>query len=295
MVEDLFSRTISQGTLDNWIEECFSNLESTEAEIRQALLASPVVHFDETGIRKMGKLHWLHAVGTERLTFYELHARRGKEAMLDMGILEHFTGWAVHDHWKSYFALGCPHALCNAHHLRELIYLVEQEEQAWARSLIDLLLEAKAASEALPENCLAQDSVQCQAIYLRYDTLIQTGLAQNLPPPAAIGQKKKRGRPKQFKAKNLLDRLQEFKENVLAFLTDPLVPFDNNLGERDIRMAKTKQNIPGCFRGSEGGTVFARIRGYLSTLPKNDHNILAGIQSAFGKSPTLLELFSVAE
>ena len=197
MVEDLFSRTISQGTLDNWIEECFSNLESTEAEIRQALLASPVVHFDETGIRKMGKLHWLHAVGTERLTFYELHARRGKEAMLDMGILEHFTGWAVHDHWKSYFTLGCPHALCNAHHLRELIYLVEQEEQAWARSLIDLLLEAKAASEALPENCLAQDSVQCQAIYLRHDTLIQTGLAQNLPPPAAIGQKKKRGRPPQ--------------------------------------------------------------------------------------------------
>ena len=161
--------------------------------------------------------------------------------------------------------------------------------------MIDLLLEAKAASEALPENCLAQDSVQCQAIYLRHDTLIQTGLAQNLPPPAAIGQKKKRGRPKQSKAKNLLDRLQEFKENVLAFLTDPLVPFDNNLGERDIRRAKTKQKISGCFRGSEGGTVFARIRGYLSTLPKNDHNILAGIQSAFGKSPTLLELFSVAE
>jgi len=287
LVEDLFSHTISQGTLYDWNTACFQHLESTEEQIRQAILTSEVVHFDETGIRKQGKLHWLHTAGTERLTFYGLHARRGQEAMLDLGILEHYTGCAVHDHWKSYFTFSCEHSLCNAHHLRELTYLADQEKLDWAKSMIGLLLEAKKASESMPENCLAKDSSELASIYLRYDGLIQKGLAQNLPSPEEKPKKKKRGRPKQSKAKNLLDRLQNFKENVLAFLTHPLIPFDNNQGERDIRMAKLKQKISGCFRGSDGGDFFARIRGYISTLRKNDLDILEGIRSAFQKSPIL--------
>ena len=131
-VEDLFSRTISQGTLYAWNKACFQQLESTEERIRQAILASPVVHFDETGIRKQGKLHWLHAASSEQLTFYGLHARRGKEAMDELEILPHYTGCAVHDHWKSYFSFSCKHSLCNAHHLRELTYLAEQEKLDWA-------------------------------------------------------------------------------------------------------------------------------------------------------------------
>jgi transposase len=295
LVEDLFSRTISQGTLCDWNTACFQHLESTEERIRQAILASEVVHFDETGIRKQGKLHWLHAAGTEQLTFYGLHARRGKEAMDDLGILKHYTGCAVHDHWKSYFSFSCKHSLCNAHHLRELTYLAEQEKLDWAKSMADLLLEAKKASESMPENCLAKDSSELASIRLRYDGLLQKGLAQDIPPPVAKSKKKKRGRAKQSKSKNLLDRLRDFKENVLAFLTHPLIPFDNNLGERDIRMAKLKQKISGCFRGPDGGTIFARIRGYVSTLRKNDLNILEGIQSAFDKSPILPAIISVAE
>ncbi len=295
LVEDLFSRTISQGTLYDWNAACFQNLESTEQRIRQAILASEVVHFDETGIRQQEKLHWLHAASTEQLTFYGLHARRGKEAMLDLGLLEHYTGCAVHDHWKSYFAFSCEHSLCNAHHLRELTYLVEQEKQGWAKSMIALLLEAKKASESMPENCLAEDSVELASIDLRYDALIEEGLDQNIPPPEENPKKKKRGRPKQSKAKNLLDRLRDFKENVLAFLTHPLIPFDNNQGERDIRMAKLKQKISGCFRGQDGGKIFSRIRGYVSTLRKNDLNILDGIQSAFEKSPILPVIISAAE
>jgi transposase len=287
LVEDLFSRTISQGTLYAWNRACFQQLESTEERIRQAILASEVVHFDETGLRAEGKLHWLHAASTEQLTFYGLHARRGTEAMHDLGILEHYTGTAVHDHWKSYFAFSCDHSLCNAHHLRELTYLAEQDKQAWAKSMIELLLEAKTASESMPENCLAADSSELASILLRYDGLIEAGLAQDIPPPEEIPKKKKRGRVKQSKAKNLLDRLRDFKENVLAFVTHPLIPFDNNQGERDIRMAKLKQKISGCFRGPDGGTIFARIRGYVSTLRKNDLHILEGIQSAFEKIPIL--------
>ncbi len=295
LVEDLFSRTISQGTLSAWNTACFEDLESTEESIRQAILASEVVHFDETGIRKQGKLHWLHTASTEQLTSYGLHARRGKEAMDELGILEHYTGYAVHDHWKSYFLFSCEHALCNAHHLRELTYLAEQENLDWAKSMIALLLEAKKASESMPENCLAEDSVELASISLRYDGLLDKGLAQDIPPPAAKPKTKKRGRPKQSKAKNLLDRLRDFKDQVLAFLVHPRVPFDNNQGERDIRMAKLKQKISGCFRGPDGGEIFSRIRGYISTLRKNDLNILDGIQSAFDKSPILPAIVTAAE
>jgi len=295
LVEDLFSRTISQGTLYDWNTACFQHLESSEEQIRQAILASKVVHFDETGIRKQGKLHWLHTASTEQLTFYGLHARRGKEAMDELGVLEHYTGCAVHDHWKSYFTFSCEHALCNAHHLRELTYLAEQEEQDWAKSMIDLLLEAKKASESMPENCLAKDSSELASILLRYDGLLEKGLAQDIPPPVAKLKTKKRGRKKQSKAKNLLDRLRDFKENVLAFLIHPWVPFDNNQGERDIRMAKLKQKISGCFRGPDGGEIFSRIRGYISTLRKNELNILDGIQSAFEQSPILPAIVIAAE
>ncbi len=295
LVEDLFSRTISQGTLYDWNTACFQHLESTEERIRQAILASEVVHFDETGLRSQGKLHWLHTAGTEQLTFYGLHARRGKEAMDELEILPHYTGCAVHDHWKSYFMFSCEHALCNAHHLRELTYLAEQEKQDWATSMIALLLEAKKASESMPENCLAEDSSELASILHRYDALIQEGLAQNLPPPEATTRKKKRGRSKQSKAKNLLDRLRDFKDQVLAFLVHPRIPFDNNQGERDIRMAKLKQKISGCFRGQDGGEIFSRIRGYVSTLRKNDLNILEGIQSAFDQSPILPAIINSAE
>lgn len=288
LVEDLFSHTISQGTLYNWNLACYRNLESTEEQICQAILASEVAHFDETGIRQQGKLHWLHTASTSRLTFYGLHARRGAEAMIDLGILPHYTGHAVHDHWKSYFTFSCDHSLCNAHHLRELTYLAEQDKQAWAALMIDLLLEAKETSEATRENCLAENSPELASIRLRYDALIASGLEQNLPPLVQGALKKKTcGRPKQSKAKNMLDRLRDFKPQVLAFLTHPLIPFDNNQGERDIRMAKLKQKISGCFRGPLGGDIFARIRGYVSTLRKNDCSILAGLQSTFHQPPKL--------
>ena len=239
LAEDLFSHTLSPGTLYNWNRECYENLESTEEQIRQGILASSVVHFDETGLRQQGKLHWLHTASTERLTYYGLHARRGTEGMNELGILPHYQGRAVHDHWKSYFTFSCDHSLCNAHHLRELTYLVEQDQQVWAASMIDLLLEAKELSEAAADNCLAEEDPKLASIRFRYDVLIAE------------------------------------------------VPFDNNQGERDIRMAKLKQKISGCFRGPDGGNIFSRIRGYVSTLRKNDLKILAGIQFTFGKGPKL--------
>ncbi len=246
-------------------------------------------------VEKIVKIFTIFYVShTEQLTYYGLHAKRGKEAMDDLGLLENYKGCAVHDHWKIYFQFSCDHSLCNTHHLRELIYLTEQDQQAWAEELFKLLLEAKELVEATSENCLAKDSAELASITLRYDALLSEGFAQDIPPPTKTG-KKKRGRPKQSKSKNMLDRLRDFKTEVLAFLTHPLIPFDNNQGERDVRMAKLKQKISGCFRGAEGGKIFARIRGYVSTLRKNELNILEGIRSTFTSTPILPTCALLAE
>ena len=169
---------------------------------------------------------------TDQLTFYGLHARLGKGAMDDLGILPHYTGCAVHDHWKSpcaqrKCAFSREHGWVDSHHLRELIYLAEQENIGWAKSMVDLLLEAKKTSESTTENCLAKDSSELASILLRYDGLLEKGLAQEIPLPTTQSKKKRRGRPKQSKAKNLLDRLRDFKDQVLAFLVHPRPFFEN--------------------------------------------------------------------
>ncbi len=135
---------------------------------------------------------------------------------------------------ESYFKFSCDHSLCNTHHLRELTCLAEQDQQDWAEKLIKLLLEAKGLVEGTLENCLAKESAELASIYLRYDAILAEGFSQDRPPPIQTG-KKKRGRPKQSKSKNMLDRLRDFKTEVLAFMTHPLIPFDNNQGERDVR------------------------------------------------------------
>ncbi len=295
MFGDLFSQTISCGTLYRWNKECYRKLESTEQKIRRAIINSEVGYFDETGIRCEKALHWLLNASTSWATCYILHARRGQEAMDELGVLPEFTGVAVHDHWKPYFKYFCEHALCNAHHLRELVYLVEQDQQQWASSMITLLLEAKKVCEAASENCLATDSPELASIFLRYDEILQAGFAENIPPPKPKAEKKKRGRPKQSKAKNMLDRLRDFKPQVLAFLTHPLVAFDNNQAERDVRMVKVKQKISGTFRSEEGGDIFCRIRGYISTQRKNGLSILTSLESVLQNAPILPARIATAE
>ena len=285
---DMFSHRLSEGTLGHATSACFAQLAEVEEAIAERLRQSPVVHFDETGLRVEAQTQWLHVASTPELTHYGVHAKRGTEAMDALDILPQFGGTAVHDHWKPYFQYSCPHALCNAHHLRELTYVHEQYDQAWAKDLIDLLLEAKAAAEAAPMNALDPQSPQCRTLEGRYDTILAQGLmAHPPPPPPAAGAPKKRGRPKQSKPKNLLDRLRDYKPQVLAFLTDPLVPFDNNQGERDIRMTKVRQKISGTFRSQHGAQSFCRIRGYLSTIRKHQLNVMQALKSTFLAQPLI--------
>jgi transposase len=257
-----------------------SSLEAT----KQQLMGSDVVHFDESGLRVEARLNWLHVASTDYLTYYTVHPKRGQDGMKAMGILPAFAGRAVHDGWQSYSTFGhCQHALCNAHHLRELMFVVEQYEQSWAQEMIHLLLDIKAEVDEAPAEQLSLPPEHLMHFAQRYDGLIAQGLAAN--PPPADPPPKKRGRKKQTPPKNLLDRLQKYKPQVLAFMYDFRVPFDNNLAERDVRMVKIKQKVSGAFRTRTGAETFCAIRSYISTTRKHGLNVIDAIHDALTGNP----------
>ena len=254
-------------------------LEPSLTTIKQQLIDAEVVHFDESGFRVEGKLNWLHVASTASLTYYGVHPKRGQEAMKDIGILPQFSGRAVHDHWKSYLTFpDCQHAFCNAHHLRELQFVVDQYKQSWAEELSALLVEIKKEVEQAPPEHTSLPAERIAHFEQRYDELIAQGLKAN--PPPAQPPPKKRGRRKQSPPKNLLDRLQQYKAQVLAFMHDFRVPFDNNLAERDVRMVKLKQKVSGTFRTRSGAETFCAIRSYISTVRKQGHKVIDAIYDA---------------
>jgi len=281
---DVFSQSISSGTLHEAVRACNERLQETEAQIKQALRQSEVGHFDETGFYVSQSRRWLHVASTEELTHYAWHERRGHAATDEIGILPAFSGVAVHDGWSSYRRYDCVHGLCNAHHLRELCFIEERYEQDWAGKMTGLLLEIKQAVQAAKEVGLVSLSSWQRAVYrARYGSILAEGFAAN-PPPASDG-KKRRGRKKQSKAKNLLDRLARDRDGVLRFMEDFRVPFDNNQAERDLRMMKVQQKISGCFRSGEGASYFCRMRSYLSTMRKQGHRMLYALERAFSGDP----------
>jgi transposase len=284
LLADLFGAQVSIGTLVRWVGQAAQALEPVEAQIKMALHRAPVLHSDETGVRRAGALAWAHVASTQRLTHYAIHPKRGGEAMTAMGILPTYRGVSVHDGWAAYRTLTtCHHALCNIHHLRELTFLEEQYHQAWAKDLKALLLEMKAATEQARTQGKRQLPTAVRETFVaRYEALLAAGLAANPPPPRVP---RRRGRIKQTPARNLLERLWLGQDAVLAFLDDLTIPFDNNQAERDLRMLKVQQKVSGSFRSDNGAAAFARIRGYLSTLNKQGHALLVTLEALFAGQP----------
>ncbi|MDQ7016324.1 MAG: IS66 family transposase, partial [Gammaproteobacteria bacterium] len=272
LFQDLFNVSLSQGTLMRQLAKGHEHLEGFECSLKEQLKASDVVHFDESGLRVKTRLHWLHVASTDQLTYYHIDPKRGETAMQSMGILPDYRGYAVHDHWKSYYRFDCFHVLCNSHHLRELTFAEEQHQQRWAEKLRLCLLDAKEEVEQAKEKGRsALPKRRVTYFDRRYSRLLREGLGEL--PTVPIDPTKKRGRTKQHKAKNLHDRLRQHKKEVLAFLYDFTLPFDNNLAERDVRMIKVKQKISGCFRSERGAVMFCRIRSYISTAKKQQINV----------------------
>lgn len=278
LLEDIFSQPISEGTLYNWNRAAYQALENTEAEIKQQLIQSPVNHFDETGTFCQNKLNWLHVVSNSSLTYYAIHPKRGKKAMDDIDVLPQYKGNAVHDFWASYLPYKCKHVICNAHLIRELTALSESLNQKWSSQMTKLLLTIKKRVEQSSSRVNSLDDLARQLFEKAYDKLVRQGLCLN---PIRYKKNRKRGRQKQSKATNLLIRLKEYRSSILAFMYDFSIPFTNNLAERDLRMVKVKQKISGTFRSREGAFFFCRIRGFISTVKKNNSNVLDAISQIF--------------
>ena len=229
------------------------------------------------------RLRWVHSASSPDLTLYHLDAKRGTAAMAAMGVLEHLRGVLVHDGWVPYRHYDqVTHALCNAHHLRELDAVAENDAQGWAKDMAGLLADTwqiVLAAKAEGRSALAHDDLG--RIRGKYRAIIAAGHAAN-PPPVPTGL---RGRPKRSKAGNLVLRLDLYAQDVLRFATDFAVPFDNNTAERDIRMVKIAQKISGGFRSFEGAEAFLAFRSYLSTAAKQGVNLHDALQRLFAGNP----------
>jgi transposase len=266
MSEDIFGQPLSAGTVVTATTRLYDELEGFEKTLGRLIGQAAVVHADETGARVGAKPHWLHVASTFDLTFYGISAGRGRKAVDRFGILGACREWLMHDCYPFYFGYDqCLHAICNQHILRELQFLWEVQKQAWAKKLSDLLLRLHRCRKARGEF----NERQFQRAHKQYLAIVAEG--RRLHPPKAGAQSK---------AANLLDRLEDLDQSILAFLWDERVPFTNNLAEQDIRMMKVRQKISGCFRTFKGAQIFCRIRSDISTCRKQGVNVWQGLQMA---------------
>lgn len=255
-------------------------LEPVEEQIKAHLIAAPVCHFDETGVRVEGKLHWLHVACNAQYTHLFVHPKRGKEALCsEQSVFEDCHNWIVHDCWSSYFLAGQGrHSLCGAHLLRELTAQIERGSQ-WANAMHAYLLRAYQATRCGPLALAEQGRWLAE-----YELLCEQADGEELPALVFFKKDGSTGRSKRTKGRNLLERLTQHQAAVLAFAFEPGVPFTNNQAERDLRPAKIKQKVSNCFRTVAGAAYYARISGFISTMRKNKLNVVEQLTNVLSGS-----------
>ena len=278
MFSDLLQIPVSSGAVVAMVKQAGSSpgLELFEDVVKDLICGSAVAHFDETGARVEGSLHWVHVASNRLYTLLSCHKKRGKDAIEDMGVLENVTGTAVHDGFRTYHSYDVVHALCNAHHLRELEALSELEGQEWAGEMIDLLIDAKqdVTRAIFHGDDRLSHATMCRVRFC-YQDLLDKGWKANEAEVATSNKWIK------ATATRLLKRLGDRRAEVLRFTTDFNVPFDNNQAERDIRMVKLQQKISGSWRTKAGADHFCAIRSYVSTMKKHRHDVLDGLRQLF--------------
>ena len=271
---DLYGQKISEDTIGRFRKPCYEHLERFEEHLKKRLLKSPVLHADETGIRIGQKTEWLHVLSDPHYTFLWASDHRGGEAIDEMGVLADYRGTLMHDCFKSYFVLDCAHALCNAHLLRELNFFIEVKNHKWAARMKELLCHALKEPGA----------TSSRGWKIRYARILCEAKQEH--PYVPLKRKKgQRGRAAKPPVNNLIERFETHRESILRFITDNSVPFTNNQGERDLRMAKVQQKISGTFRTWSGARTFARIRSYISTAIKHRVSIYQALFHALQNRP----------
>ena len=272
LLGDLYNCTFNESTAMSANSTCHEKLGAVETTIKSNIEASESANFDETGMRVAGKLHWFHTASTRLFTHLFVHARRGREALeSDASLFKDYRGWAVHDCWESYFGFdNCSHALCNAHLLRELEAL-KQQNSKWAAQMHHFLLDLYQATQKATQVVTNKD------VWLHeYQHICRQADAEESPPTQG-----KRGKPKKTKGRNLLERLVKHHDAVLAFAFHQEVPFTNNQAERDIRCLKIKQKVATSFRTLTGAQQYARIQSFVSTLRKHSMNVWQNLIDVF--------------
>jgi transposase len=280
LISDCFGVSISDWVLDNSNQNCYTELEHTEEMVKNALIKSEVIHNDETGLRCNKKLQWVHVSSTNTYTHFSIQEKRGSAGMNAIGILPEFKGISVHDRFSSYDKYSCGHSFCNAHLLRELKYVHEELDKNWASEMSGVMVEA---NELKKQDGLNETTIQ--EIETKYSDVLNAGLEEEWYVPIQNG---KRGRKAKPKSRLLFEAFRDNRTEILRFIHNTDVPFDNNLAERDIRMVKLKQKISGCFRTAHGAIVFCRIRSYISTVRKQKYAVLYAIEQALLGKPIVL-------
>jgi len=285
-VKDLFNCQLSAGTLATIFKECAREMVEPLILIREGLRKSEVLGVDETNLRVKQKQDWVHVSSTDQLTLLVHDIRRGSAAIEQIGILSEYKGVAVHDGFSAYDQYRqCRHSLCNAHILRELNYVIETSKPDWASKMKKLLLEIKTAVGKAGEAGKKRLAVRQKKEFLsQYDRIVSEAgkLYQPLQRKKWPSKKpKERESPIVGAARKLVNRLGAKRDEILLFMRDFKVPFDNNQAERDLRMLKVKQKISGCFRTEKGAAEFCRVRSYVSTMKKQQRGVMEAMTSVF--------------
>ena len=276
--ETIYGHRVSPGTIVNAVDTLANRLTGLDTQIKEFLANSKINHADETSMKVVNKKKWLHTVGNEKAGHFSFHQNRGSKATQDIGILPEFNGILMHDCWKSYFLYECEHALCNAHHVRELKFIYENHNMKWADKMLGLLIDINQHKHEELNNGKTEFTEKILDEYnQKYDDILAKA-------------RKEHAKHATKDSSNLLKRLTNYKQEALLFMHNFSVPFTNNLSERDFRMAKVKQKISGCFRSLVGADNFCLIRNLLVTAKKNNKNVFDMFQKSLREIISLDEL-----
>jgi len=277
LLKTLIGEVVAEASLLKFILKLHHALENWEKRAVAELLHQPCLHVDETSLRVDRKNHWIHVYAGEEITLKRLHRKRGKVAMEDIQIIPRYGGTLVHDCWSSYLSYGhCGHGLCGAHLLRELTFVIESNDYRWAWNMKALLLEScRAVSRSKNKRLSGKEIARLQR---RYRNILTRGEKELPPIPAKASGR--RGRLAKSDAHNLLERMRKHETAVLLFAKDSDIPFTNNRAERDLRMAKVKQKVSGCFRSEQYAHAYCRISSYIQTMSNKGYNPLVAVEMA---------------